>query len=75
MGGGTITRLRGDLSDLHDDTCDAAACIEPALADVPSYHPGRFAEPIVSPDGDWIAFTAWPFDRPEDLPVISANST
>jgi ABC-type transport system substrate-binding protein len=47
----------------------------PALADVPSYHPGRFAEPIVSPGGGWIAFTAWPFDRPEDLLVISADST
>ena len=72
---GTFTRFRGDLGSLHRETCEPAACVEPALADVPSYHPGRFAEPIVSPGGGWIAFTAWPFDRPEDLLVISANST
>ena len=72
---GTITRFRGDLSELRRETCDPVVCVEPALADVPSYHPGRFAEPIVSPDSGWIAFTAWPFDRPEELLVISANST
>ncbi|MGD2103677.1 MAG: hypothetical protein PVJ55_00995 [Anaerolineae bacterium] len=75
LGDGTITRFRGDPGNLHRETCDPAACVEPALADVPSYHPGRFEDPIVSPDGRWIAFTAWPFDRPEDLLVISANST
>lgn len=68
---GAITRFRGDLSDLHGATCDPAACAEPALADVLSYHPGRFEEPIVSPHGGWIAFTAWGFDRPEDLLVMS----
>lgn len=68
---GAIARFGGDLSDLHGATCDPAACVEPALADVPSYHPGRFEEPIVSPGGGWIAFTAWGFDRPEDLLVMS----
>jgi len=72
---GTITRFRGDLGSLHRETCEPAACVEPTLADVPSYHPGRFAEPIVSLGGGWIAFTAWPFDEPENLLVISANST
>jgi len=67
----TVTRFRGDLSDLHRETCEPAACVEPALADVPSYHPGRFAEPIVSPGGGWIAFTAWPFDEPEGLLLVS----
>ena len=71
----TVTRFRGDLGSLHRETCDPKICIEPALADVPSYHAGRFAEPIVSPGGGPIAFTAWPFDRPEDLLVISAKST
>lgn len=69
---GAIARFQGDLSDLHADPCDPAACVEPVLADVPSYHPGRFEEPVVSPGGGWIAFTAWGFDRPEDLLVISA---
>jgi hypothetical protein len=71
LGDGTITRFRGDLSDLHRETCEPAACVEPALADAPSYHPGRFAEPIVSPGGGWIAFTAWPFDEPEGLLLVS----
>lgn len=70
---GTITRFRGDLSDLRRETCDPAACVEPALADVPSYHPGRFAEPIVSPGGGWVAFSAWGFDRPEDLLILSSD--
>lgn len=68
---GAIARFRGDLSDLHHDPCDPVVCVERALADVPSYHPGRFEEPIVSPGGGWIAFTAWGFDRPEDLLVMS----
>ncbi len=68
---GAIARFEGDLSDLHDATCDPATCVEPALADVPSYHPGRFEEPMVSSGGGWIAFTAWGFDRPEDLLVMS----
>jgi hypothetical protein len=60
-----------DLSDLRPETCDPVVCVEPALADVSSYHPGRFAEPIGSPDGGWIAFTAWPFDEPEGLLLVS----
>lgn len=63
---GAITRFRG-LDGLHIETCDPAACVEPLLAEIPSYHPGRFGQALVSPAGNWIAFTAWSFDSPEDL--------
>ena len=70
---GTITRFRGDVDGLHTETCDPAACVEPLLAEIPSYHPGRFEQPVVSPAGNWIAFTAWSFDSPEDLLIISSD--
>lgn len=68
---GTITRFHGDVGDLHAETCDPAVCVEPALADIPSYHPGRFEQPIISSNGAWVVFTAWDFDEPEDLLLIS----
>jgi hypothetical protein len=73
VGGGNITPFRGDLGSLHRETCDPSACVEPVLAHVPSYDPGRFAEPIASPVGGWIAFTAWPFDEPEGLLLVSGD--
>jgi hypothetical protein len=73
LGAGTITRFRGDVDDLHEEPCDPTACVEPLLAEIPSYRPGRFEQPVVSPDGNWIAFTAWSFDSPEDLILVSSD--
>jgi hypothetical protein len=62
------------VDDLHDEPCDPTACVEPLLAAIPSYRPGRFEQPVVSPAGNWIAFTAWSFDSPEDLILVSSGS-
>jgi hypothetical protein len=68
---GTVTRFHGSLDTLHRRPCNPAACVEPFLAEVPSYHPGRFEDPLLSPDGGWVAFTAWDLEGPEDLLIVS----
>ena len=66
----------GDLGALSDETCAPGVCVSPALAEkkyFPPLHylPGHFEDPIISPDGRWIAFTARHVYGPEDLLIIS----
>jgi len=58
------------------ETCNPAVCVSPALAErtyFPPLHylPGHFKDPVVSPDGRWVAFTARHVYGPENLLVIS----
>jgi hypothetical protein len=58
------------------ETCKPGICVTPALAEkeffAPLYYlPGHFEDPVVSPDGRWVAFTARHVYGPEDLLVIS----
>jgi len=60
---------------LSYETCNPAVCVSPALAGrkyFPPLHylPGHFEDPIVSPDGGWVAFTARHVYGPEDLLII-----
>jgi len=53
-------------------------CVSPALAErtyFPPLHylPGHFEDPVISPDGRWIAFTARHVYGPEDLLIISGD--
>ena len=66
----------GDLGALSDETCAPGVCVSPALAEkkyFPPLHylPGHFEDPVISPDGHWIAFTARHVYGPEDLLIIS----
>lgn len=58
------------------ETCAPAVCVSPMLAGggyFPPLHylPGHFKDPVISPDGRWVAFTARHVYGPEDLLVIS----
>ena len=58
------------------ETCKPGVCVTPALAEkeffAPLYYlPGHFEDPVVSPDGHWVAFTARHVYGPEDLLIIS----
>jgi len=60
------------------ETCNPAVCVSPALAErtyFPPLHylPGHFEDPVISPDGRWIAFTARHVYGPEDLLIISGD--
>jgi len=71
-----VAPFLGDPSALSCDTRSPAVCVAPALAErayFPPLHylPGHFEDPIVSPDGRWVAFTARHVYGPEDLLVIS----
>jgi len=71
-----VSPFDGDLDALSDETCVPGVCVSPALAekkDFPPLHylPGHFEDPIISPDGRWIAFTARHVYGPEDLLIIS----
>jgi len=66
----------GDLGTLSHETCSPGVCVSPALAEkkyFPPLHylPGHFGDPVVSPDGRWVAFTARHVYGPEDLLIIS----
>lgn len=57
-------------------TCNPGVCVTPLLAEKEyfaplHYLPGYFEDPVVSPDGRWIAFTARHVYGPEDLFVMS----
>lgn len=67
---GGVSSFRGDVGELQAGTCECEICVDTALREVPSYHPGRFDQSLVSPDGEWVAFTAWAFDRPKDLLIL-----
>jgi len=71
-----VSPFDGDLDALSDKTCAPSVCVSPALAErtyfPPLYYlPGHFGDPLVSPDGRWVAFTARHVYGPEDLLVIS----
>ena len=71
-----VSPFDGDLDALSDKTCAPSVCVSPALAErtyfPPLYYlPGHFGDPLVSPDGCWVAFTARHVYGPEDLLVIS----
>ena len=71
-----VTPFDGDLDALSDETCAPGLCVSPALAErtyfPPLYYlPGHFGDPLVSPDGRWVAFTARHVYGPEDLLIIS----
>ena len=55
--------------------CDPETCVSPNLTDKQlfpwGYLPGEYPDPIISPDGRWVAFTAEHPYGPEDLLVIS----
>jgi hypothetical protein len=54
------------------EPCNPRKCVRPHLAYTPSgYYPGVYPEPLVSPDGRWVAFTAEHIFGPEDLLVIA----
>ena len=71
-------KIGGSLADRAPsyETCNPAVCVSPALAERTyfpplRYLPGHFEDPVISPDGRWIAFTARHVYGPEDLLVIS----
>ena len=71
-----VSPFDGDLDALSDKTCAPSVCVSPALAErtcFPPLHylPGHFEDPVISPDGRWVAFTACHIYGPEDLLVIS----
>lgn len=72
---GEIRPFEGSLATLRRRSCSPATCITPYLQsrygrDGPSYFPGHFQEPLPSPDGQWVAFTARHLYGPEDLVMI-----
>lgn len=71
-------KIGGSLADRAPsyETCKPGECVSPALAEkkyFPPLHylPGHFEDPVVSPDGRWVAFTARHVYGPEDLLIIS----
>jgi hypothetical protein len=77
-----VSPFDGDMNALSDETCAPGVCISPLLVEkkyFPPLHylPGHFKDPVVSPDGRWVAFTARHTRHiygPEDLLVISRGS-
>ncbi len=57
------------------ERCDPETCVSPNLIDKQlfpwGYLPGEYPDPLISPDGRWVAFTAEHVYGPEDLLVIS----
>ncbi len=56
------------------ETCDPFRCVRPYLSYTPQgYYAGAYPEPLLSPDGRWVAFTAKHVFGPEDLLVIASE--
>jgi hypothetical protein len=72
---GDVAPFEGDPTSLHHQTCDPNRCVQPGLALAPGFPPpgyfaGYFGDPLLSPDGRRVAFTARHVYGPEDLLVI-----
>ncbi len=72
---GRITPFEGDPDSLYRQTCSPDRCVTPGLtvqADFPppGYFSGHFGDPLLSPDGRRVAFTARHVYGPEDLLVL-----
>lgn len=72
---GEVAPFEGDLTSLHRQTCDPNRCVQPGLAPAPGFPPpgyftGHFRDPLISPDGRRVAFTARHVYGPEDLLVM-----
>lgn len=72
---GRVAPFEGDVASLYRRTCDPGQCVTPGLAvqrgfPPPGYFPGQFGEPLLSPDGRRVAFTARHVYGPEDLLVL-----
>ncbi len=72
---GEVTPFEGDPAALYRQTCDPSRCVQPVLALAPGFPPpgyfaGHFGDPLLSPDGRRVAFTARHVYGPEDLLVM-----
>ncbi len=72
---GEVAPFEGDPTSLHRQTCDPNRCVQPGLALAPGFPPpgyfaGHFGDPLLSPDGRRVAFTARHVYGPEDLLVL-----
>lgn len=67
---GRVTPFEGDIERLSSEAWNPDSG-SPRVAAVRDYHPGRYARVLVSPDGQWIAFTARHIYGPEDLLIAA----
>ncbi|MDW7991467.1 MAG: hypothetical protein RMK65_04865 [Anaerolineae bacterium] len=72
---GQVAPFEGDVASLHRRACDPSRCVTPGLAtpkgfSAPGYFSGHFGEPLLSPSGHRVAFTARHIYGPEDLLVL-----
>ncbi|MBC7226508.1 MAG: hypothetical protein H5T61_04685 [Thermoflexales bacterium] len=72
---GRSTPFEGDPGSLYRQTCSPSRCVTPGLTaqagfPPPGYFSGHFGDPLLSPDGRRVAFTARHVYGPEDLLVL-----
>lgn len=72
---GRVAPFEGDVASLYRRTCDPNQCVTPGLVvqkgfPSPGYFSGHFGEPMLSPNGRRVAFTARHVYGPEDLLVL-----
>ncbi|MGC8944690.1 MAG: hypothetical protein ACP5N6_00820 [Anaerolineae bacterium] len=72
---GRVAPFAGDLASLYHRTCNPSQCVTPGLTaqagfPPPGYFSGYFGDPLLSPDGHRVAFTAQHIYGPEDLLIL-----
>ncbi len=75
---GQVAPFAGDPASLHRRTCNPGQCVTPGLTvqagfPPPGYFPGNFGDPMLSPNGRRVAFTARHVYGPEDLLVLEGR--
>ncbi len=79
VGTGRIVPFEGNLGALRRQTCSPNRCVTPGLVvqagfPPPGYFSGQFGEPLLSPDGRRVAFTARHVYGPEDLLILESEA-